>query len=490
MVTIEQLSRWLIALDSLTIFSHIRKHETIKRFIALCELLLSILDIDISRERDSLPSFTIAQQRSLARAWAEFAEALLMGIDPRKPFIDWQTHIANLVLEDENPFTLALEHHTPNQLPQAMLSFAESDLDRLQEFADLDIVTLAQTVSNLLTGSFGTSLKNISTMPNPINQYTSDRQIKTKRDVHTFWQQLFDSAQPWSASIDAFEQWIHTHGAGILGQHHAFIWKHQHKASKSLVAEESLSPVLNADTVSVEDLSGYDEQRAVVLENTRRFVDGKAANNLLLYGDRGTGKSATVKAVCRAFANRGLKLIEVRKRDLMHFETIAETLSSRGLKFVLFIDDLSFEETDDTFTGLKALLEGGLERRPANMVIYATSNRRHLVKERFADRPTTAMTAEAQATGDVRAFDTMQEQLSLADRFGVTIVFTAPTQEEYLAIAEAIAARRGLLPQGDQERQHFRQNALRWERWFNGRSPRTAQQFVDWISGGEGFPWE
>ncbi|WP_304223034.1 ATP-binding protein [Gracilinema caldarium] len=483
MVTIEQLSRWLISIEGLTLFGNIRKHWTIHKFINLCETLLGI-------EIEQSPVISLAQQRNLARAWAEFAEALFLDIDPKHPFIDWETHIVTLVLGDENPFTLALEHNTPDKLPQAMLALAKSDLDRLKELASIDTNLLAETVSDLINIVHEAALSHVAIISEPADMNNSDRNFRAVSNPHHFWQQLLVPTQPWSASIDAFGQWIHTHGAGILSQHHAFIWKHQHKISKSLMAEDYLSPVINADTVSLNDLSGYDEQRSVVLENTRRFVEGKAVNNLLLYGDRGTGKSATVKAVCRAFADRGLKLIEVRKRDLMHFETIAEIISSRGLKFVLFIDDLSFEETDDTFTGLKALLEGGLERRPSNMVIYATSNRRHLVKEHFADRPTTAMAAEAQATGDVRAFDTMQEQLSLADRFGVTVVFTTPTQEEYLAIAEAIAARRGLLPQGDLARQQFRQNALRWERWFNGRSPRTAQQFVDWLSGGKGFPWE
>ncbi|MCA1951065.1 MAG: ATP-binding protein [Treponema sp.] len=484
MVTIEQLSRWLITLEGLTLFGNIRKHRTIQKFINLCETLLVIIDQDRTVKIEQSPVISLAQQRNLARAWAEFLEALFININPQKPVIDWEAHIVHLVLEDENPFTLALEHNAPSQLPQAMLALAKSDLEKLQELASLDTTLLAETVSALVNKPREAALRHADIISGP-----GDKTSINMHPEHT-WPQFFAPDQSWSASIDAFGRWIHTHGAGMLGQHHAFIWKHRHNASNSLVAEEYLSPVLNADTVSLDDLSGYDEQRSVVLENTRRFVEGKAANNLLLYGDRGTGKSATVKAVCRAFEDRGLKLIEVRKRDLMHFETIAETLSSRGLKFVLFIDDLSFEETDDTFTGLKALLEGGLERRPNNMVIYATSNRRHLVKERFADRPTTAMAAEAQATGDVRAFDTMQEQLSLADRFGVTVVFTAPTQEEYLAIVEAIAARRDLLPQGDLARQQFRQNALRWERWFNGRSPRTAQQFVDWLSGGEGFPWD
>jgi predicted AAA+ superfamily ATPase len=227
-----------------------------------------------------------------------------------------------------------------------------------------------------------------------------------------------------------------------------------------------------------------------VVSNTLRFIEGKAANNLLLYGDRGTGKSATVKAVCNEYAPRGLRLIEVRKGSLPELPAILDSLASRALRFIVFIDDLSFESADDSFTGLKALLEGGVESRPDNVVVYATSNRRHLVKERLSDRPSSAEAANAVTTGDVRAFDTMQEQFSLADRFGVTVVFTAPNQEEYLRIACFIARRRGVLGADGEEARRFRDNALRWERWFNGRSPRTAAQYVEWVAGGAGFPWE
>jgi predicted AAA+ superfamily ATPase len=166
-------------------------------------------------------------------------------------------------------------------------------------------------------------------------------------------------------------------------------------------------------------------------------------------------------------------------------------MQNQPLKFILFIDDLSFETQGDSFTHLKGLLEGGVEARPSNIVVYATSNRRHLVKEKFADRPAGGGIATG-SEADVRAFDTMQEQLSLSDRFGVTVVFTAPDQDSFLKIAQFIAEERGLLNPltvSDIELQTFRDNALRWERWFNGRSPRTARQFVDWLEGGEEFPW-
>jgi predicted AAA+ superfamily ATPase len=179
-----------------------------------------------------------------------------------------------------------------------------------------------------------------------------------------------------------------------------------------------------------------------------------------------------------------LRLIEAPRQNLTQLPAIMDMLAERGascLRFVIFIDDLSFETADASFTTLKMLLEGGVETRPANAVLYATSNRRHLVKERLAERP-----SSVRESGDMRASDSMQEQFSLADRFGLTVVFTAPNQDDFLRIAEHIATRRALpyTPQA------FRENALRWERWFNGRSPRTAAQYVDWVATGARFPWE
>jgi predicted AAA+ superfamily ATPase len=243
--------------------------------------------------------------------------------------------------------------------------------------------------------------------------------------------------------------------------------------------------VCNPDGVCLADLSGYEEQRRPVIDNTLAFLEGKAANNILLYGDRGTGKSATVKAICNEYAHRGLRLVELRKENLHQLRGILEWLGERGLYFIVFIDDLSFETGDPSFTFLKGVLEGGVEKRPANVLVYATSNRRHFIHEKQGDRPS--------SQSDVRAFDTMQEQLSLADRFGLTVVFSCPSQDEYLSIAEFLGDKAGLFDAAAtaiDTRQMFRDNALRWERWFNGRSPRTAAQYVDWLLGEKPFPWE
>ncbi len=482
MITAETLSHWLITMESLVFLRGIQQDRSIQKLIQTCEILIPLLATDQKTIDSSLlpQSVPLSQKRLIARTWAEFLDSLASSREAALLSTTLEALLSDLILQDENPLTLALERDSFQNVPVHFRSLAVAELKRLEQLAQLNLKLLSETVA-ALTG--------IESLPWAHATKTTHSLTPTVSPVAPTHNLSPGSGRSWPADFEALAEYIHTHGAGILGQHHAFIWQHKQFRGQAQSSHHGLYSVLNADMVALEDLSGYEAQRSVVLENTRRFVEGKSANNMLLYGDRGTGKSATVKAVCRAFADRGLKLIEVRKRDLLHFEDIAETLSGRGLKFVLFIDDLSFEETDDTFTGLKALLEGSLERRPGNVVIYATSNRRHLVKERFSDRPTAAQAAEALTTGDVRAFDTMQEQLSLADRFGVTVVFTAPNQEEYLTIAEAIAERRGILgPETDRER--FRQNALRWERWFNGRSPRTAQQYVDWLAGGELFPWE
>jgi predicted AAA+ superfamily ATPase len=278
----------------------------------------------------------------------------------------------------------------------------------------------------------------------------------------------------------AFAAFIQKNGAGDLAGHNMFY-----------IENGKLRPAGNSDPVRLDWLSGYTEERKTVVSNTLRFLSagkpacgGSAANNILLYGDRGCGKSATVKAVCNEYAYRGLRLVELRKAELASLPAVMNTLAGRGLRFILFIDDLSFEAGDSDFMMLKAMLEGGIETKPPNVVIYATSNRRHLVKEPRSDRPA--------SSSDVRAFDTMQEQLSLADRFGVTVIFSAPSQEEYLRIAEFLARRCGALPEDADAGllKRFGENALRWERWFNGRSPRTAAQFVDWLTAGDDFPWE
>lgn len=226
-----------------------------------------------------------------------------------------------------------------------------------------------------------------------------------------------------------------------------------------------LAPVAHPDFQPLSELFGYERERELIIKNTAAFVEGKGASNMLLYGDAGTGKSSTIKAVAADMAPKGLRLVEVKKTQLYQIPKIMEELSSNPLKFILFIDDLSFTGNDDNFSALKATLEGSISGCGDNVVIFATSNRRHLVKETFADR-----------MGDeLHLNDTMQETMSLSARFGLTITFQKPDKEEYLKIVKSLAEEYGVKMDEAELFRRAEAHAIR----KNGRSPRTAKQFVE-----------
>lgn len=268
--------------------------------------------------------------------------------------------------------------------------------------------------------------------------------------------------EPWSNHTDELVAFVQKAGAGPFNRAAAFSWDPQ---------SESLVPVRRLDPTRIEDLIGYQRERQKVLDNTERLLQGEPAQHMLLYGDRGTGKSATVKALVHAYQDDGLKLVELSKRHLDSLPRLLEILSQRASKFVLFVDDLSFEGEETEYKELKALLEGSVHAPPQNVKVYATSNRRHLVRESFTDRA-------GIENNDVRARDTLEETMSLADRFGITVVFTAPGEEEYLAIVRGLAAQRGI----DLPLETLEAKALRWARWQNGRTARTARQFIDTLT--------
>jgi predicted AAA+ superfamily ATPase len=385
--------------------------------------------------------------RAVARGrWNDFIEAVVA----HGGSYCFAENMAGLALHDDNPFTRAAAGQAG--IPKPLAALAKEELSALYRLAHFDF-SLIDGIPEAALSLFGADYHNA----------------------------VFSAGRDWAKAIDGYIAFLQKNGAGIFSRNHAFVWD-----------GAALRAAAHPDRVSLLDLKLFEDRRELVIANTKRLLEGKAANNILLYGDRGTGKSATVKAVANRFAKDGLRVIEVSKAHLASLPKITALLKDQPLKFILFIDDLSFETQDDSFTHLKGLLEGGIETRPPNIVVYATSNRRHLVKEKFSDRPAGGGIATG-SEADVRAFDTMQEQLSLSDRFGVTVVFTLPAQDEFLKIAEMIAEERGLLSRlttSDAELKAFYDNALRWERWFNGRSPRTACQFVDWLEGGEDFPWE
>lgn len=262
-----------------------------------------------------------------------------------------------------------------------------------------------------------------------------------------------DLKQEYYAMLDALPQ----RGYGIFAEYRAF-----------RVKDGSLLPVKNPDGQTLKQLYGYTRERSQVLENTRALAMGKPASNVLLYGDAGTGKSSTIKACANAFADQGVRLVEFDKTQLADIPAIIEQLYNSPLKFIFFIDDLSFGQNDDAFSALKGILEGNVTSYSKNIAIYATSNRRHLIKE----------SQDARQGSDLHLNDTLQETMSLSARFGLTITFSKPAKDLYLEIVKNLADEYGL----DIEEAELYRKAEAFAIRSNGRSPRTAKQFIQLVS--------
>ena len=243
-------------------------------------------------------------------------------------------------------------------------------------------------------------------------------------------------------------------GYGVYAKNHMF-----------RIDSGKIVPVLHPDEITLSDLIGYEREKKIILDNTKALLDGRAAANILLTGDAGTGKSSTVKAVVNELYKKGLRIIEVRKEQIREIPVILDELSDNPLKFILFIDDLSFQKDDDNFSALKAVLEGSVSAKSKNVVIYATSNRRHLVKEKFSDRE----------GDDVHFNDTVQEIFSLSDRFGIHITFNKPNKETYLNIVRSLVNKKDI--KCDTAELEIKAEQFALEK--GSRSARAAKQFVE-----------
>lgn len=337
------------------------------------------------------------------------------------------------LLFDENRFTRSAAAGAEKDLPQEVLQAAATDCATVLAAAHLS----AEEV---------------------LHAYTHYDAIAPAAVTLPRWH-TGESAAAFAAfdgTLDRPAQWYRENGCGIFARYKAFIWR-----------GGDIQPVCNYDAIDLDDFTGYERQRDKVMQNTLAFLDGKSCNNCLLYGNMGTGKSSTVKAVANAFRTRGLRIVEMPKERLMDFPLLVDKLAQLPLKFIIYIDDLSFQYQDGAYTALKAVLEGGLAARPQNALIYATSNRRHLVKERLSDR--------AIEVDDVHTRDNMQETLSLSDRFGLAVCYIAPSKQEYLDIVRAMAQQRGV----DMPDEALCAGAERFALSRGGRSPRCAKQYIE-----------
>ncbi len=273
----------------------------------------------------------------------------------------------------------------------------------------------------------------------------------------------FQTTDDWTELLPDLVNYYQNSGTGIFTEYEVFRWHNGH-----------LEGIAYPDLVQLADIIGYESQRQALYKNTEAFLSGYPALHTLLYGSRGTGKSSMVKSLIHAYRDRNLRLIEVAKDDLQNLPAIAEMVREVPQKFIVFVDDLSFEEENENYKALKVILEGHLAARPHNLLVYATSNRRHLLREYFSDRPSLKDLSERQ---EVNPWDTVQEKLSLSDRFGLTLTFLQADQEIYLKIVHHLAKRAQI--QIAEQELNFR--ALQWATRNNGQSGRTAQQFISFL---------
>lgn len=263
---------------------------------------------------------------------------------------------------------------------------------------------------------------------------------------------------------DSVTEFYRDFGVGKLGLHKAFRVQHLENGAQ-------IVPITNIAHVKLDDLVGYEIAKEKLIQNTEAFVEGREANNCLLFGDAGTGKSSSIKAIINQYYDKGLRIIEIYKHQFIDLQNVISQIKNRNYKFIIYMDDLSFEEFEIEYKYLKAVIEGGLEKKPKNVLIYATSNRRHLIRENFSDKE--------EIREDMHTSDTVQEKLSLVYRFGVSIYFEAPNKKQFQEIVLALAKKNKI----EMEKDELLIKANKWELSHGGLSGRTAQQFIDYLLG-------
>ena len=365
----------------------------------------------------------------------------------------WHCYLSNLLANSENSYSTACEvmGNIEGTINEAVLH----DFEILKEFYDYDFTDMVEKLnikgfSLLLDYHIGTRRGKV------YNSRIRDRicELAVK----------FAQTATAQEMKDTMTQFYKEYGVGRFGLHKAFRVVHTEEGAE-------IQPILNIAHVKLDDLVGYEIAKKKLIDNTEAFVEGRKANNCLLFGDAGTGKSSSIKAIANAYYDKGLRIIEVYKHQFQDLNDIIAQVKNRNYKFIIYMDDLSFEDFEIEYKYLKAVIEGGLEKKPDNVLIYATSNRRHLVRERFSDKE--------DRNDDLHTNDTVQEKLSLVSRFGVTIFFSSPDKKQFQNIVKVLAERNGIvMPEED-----LLLEANKWELAHGGLSGRCAQQFIDYLAG-------
>ena len=365
----------------------------------------------------------------------------------------WHNYLTFLLVNNENIFSTACEIRGVTE--GSLLSLARHDFAIFRELFACDFTELERM---LQAGVFEEFLHYART------ESTGKLFNRRIRDRICELSDQLANAETLEAFTEYMVSFYKEFGVGKLGLHKAFRVAH-------VGDDVQIEPITNIAHVKLEDLVGYELQKKKLIDNTEAFVEGRSANNCLLFGDAGTGKSSSIKAILNRYYDRGLRIIEVYKHQFQDLNEVIAQIKNRNYKFIIYMDDLSFEEFEIEYKYLKAVIEGGLEKKPDNILIYATSNRRHLIKESFRDNE--------ELHGDLHSNDTIQEKLSLVSRFGVTIYFGSPDKKEFQQIVRTLAERNGI----DMPEDQLLLEANKWELSLGGLSGRTAQQFVDYVLG-------
>lgn len=364
----------------------------------------------------------------------------------------WHCYLTNLLVNNENSYSLACEirGEVEGTINQAVLH----DIRIFKEFYDYDFEEMIKVLGvdslSLIMDYEGCSESKVYN--GRIRERSCSLAVKFTKN-HT--------PEEMKATLTEFYK---EYGVGKFGLHKAFRVVHDENGVQVV-------PIQNIAHVYLKDLVGYEIPKKKLIDNTEAFVDGRKANNCLLFGDAGTGKSSSIKGIANEYYERGLRIIEVYKHQFQDLNDVITQIKNRNYKFIIYMDDLSFEDFEIEYKYLKAVIEGGLEKKPKNVLIYATSNRRHLVREKFSDKE--------ERRDDLHSSDTVQEKLSLVARFGVTIFFAAPDKKEFQNIVSVLAKRYQVtIPE-----EELLLEANRWELAHGGLSGRTAQQFIDYLLG-------
>ena len=390
------------------------------------------------------------------RTYREVKRILVLGTDYGFDRNLWQNYLTYVLMMSENPFSLTSEKVGAKD--GSVNHFVTGDFHAFRELFHYDF----SWIEEKLGIDCFTVLTHYQAIRKPALMYNQNVSEKVRA-----LSEKLDQAATDEEFFNLVSGFYRDYGVGSFGLNKAF---RIHEASDGTVIFRAIN---NMDRVVLSDLIGYESQKKELVDNTRAFVEGRKANNVLLYCDSGTGKSSSIKAIVNEFYADGLRMIEIYKYQFRLLSQLIAQIKNRNYKFIIYMDDLSFEEDESDYKFLKAVIEGGVETRPENILIYATSNRRHLIRETWRDR------TDVEQNADIHHSDTMEEKLSLANRFGVTIGYFKPSRQEYYDIIRGLAGKNGVHLPDDV----LRQEADRWEMYHGGISGRTAQQFVNYLMG-------